>query len=994
MQYFKRLFILILFFSIPAKVNADDIQVSTFSELINSDPVNGDTLDITDNLSSDESIGYNFYGLDITFEGNNHSLNGNNVFAGFVLNQESNFNRMRMVDCKGQTYNRSSFAGAIYNSGGNLNISESAFSGNFVDAAGFNFGVGGAVYNLSGGTVNIDNALFDDNYANGASAYGGAIANGYQATTPTYMSINNSIIQNNYSDGSVIAQAGALFNNGTVDINNTTLTNNRVLGGENYFLQGGAMYNLGTLSIINSTISDNYADGTNTIGMGGAIYNQNNLFIDNSAISGNYVNTTYVPTGGAIYNDENSTASITNTNITDNYLTSVAEEGRGGGIFNRSAITLENCNLSGNHINTTEIAEGAALYNDLNSSSGSSQSSAEIINSTFENNYISSSAQQGKGGGIFNRSDMTIENSVFKNNTVNASESSEGGAIYNDGTTPLTIINSTFENNSSKSSTDEGRGGAIYNNSLLAIENGTFKNNTDDTGLNDIYNTSDGTINLNAEDRINILSGISGSGTMNKNNSGALNLGGENKNYTGDFNFTGGTINLLADSSYFNAQNSNFSNNVNFNMQNNYIDSINFGNLNLDGTTNIFADMNLNTKIMDTVAANSITGSGELFISNLAIQGAPTGADFSIPFANSVLKDYVRYNSTTIDTPIYNYQVSYNSSDGNFDFNRSGFNSSIYAPAVAAQLAGYLTQLETYKNVFSNLDMVMITPQEFYQGLQYKNKTAAVNQFAFSPIIMPEERKGVWFKPYAFFEKVPLDNEPKVSNVSYGSLFGVESSLEKLNHGWYTLYGAYASYNGSHQAFDGNSIYNNGGLIGLDAVFYKGNFFTAWTANAGASAAEASTYFGNDNFGMFNTGIAQKTGYNFKTLENKLIIQPSLLASYSFINTFNYTTDANVHINADPLHAIHIEPQIKLIGNFKKFLQPYICVSFVWNIIDDTKFQANDVFLPELSVKPYVQYGVGIQKRWGERLTGFFETMIRNGGRNGVGLQFGLRFSI
>ena len=306
MQYFKRLFILILFFSIPAKVNADDIQVSTFSELINSHPLSGDTLDITDNLSSDESIGYNFYGLDITFEGNNHSLNGNNVFAGFVLNQESNFNRMRMIDCKGQTYNRSSFAGAIYNSGGNLNISESAFSGNFVDAAGFNFGVGGAVYNLSGGTVNIDNALFDDNYANGASAYGGAIANGYQATTPTYMSINNSIIQNNYSDGSVIAQAGALFNNGTVDINNTTLTNNRVLGGENYFLQGGAMYNLGTLSIINSTISDNFADGTNTIGMGGAIYNQKNLSIDNSAISGNYVNTTYVPTGGAIYNDENS----------------------------------------------------------------------------------------------------------------------------------------------------------------------------------------------------------------------------------------------------------------------------------------------------------------------------------------------------------------------------------------------------------------------------------------------------------------------------------------------------------------------------------------------------------------------------------------------------------------------------------------------------------------------------------------------------------------
>ena len=103
MQYLKRLFILIICFSISTEVNANDIQVSTFSELINSHPVSGDTLDIIDDLSSDESIGYNFYGLDITFEGNNHSLDGNNTFAGFVLNQESNFNRMRMIDCKGQT---------------------------------------------------------------------------------------------------------------------------------------------------------------------------------------------------------------------------------------------------------------------------------------------------------------------------------------------------------------------------------------------------------------------------------------------------------------------------------------------------------------------------------------------------------------------------------------------------------------------------------------------------------------------------------------------------------------------------------------------------------------------------------------------------------------------------------------------------------------------------------------------------------------------------
>ena len=66
----------------------------------------------------------------------------------------------------------------------------------------------------------------------------------------------------------------------------------------------------------------------------------------------------------------------------------------------------------------------------------------------------------------------------------------------------------------------------------------------------------------------------------------------------------------------------------------------------------------------------------------------------------------------------------------------------------------------------------------------------------------------------------------------------------------------------------------------------------------------------------------------------------------------------------------------------------------VWNIIDHAKFQADDVYLPNLAIKPFVQYGAGVQKRWGDRVTGFAEAMIRNGGRNGIALQFGFRISI
>ena len=846
---------------------ANDIIIYNFEELMNSQPVNGDTIDIQNNLTSDTSINNNFLNLDITFQGNNYSIDGSNTFSGFIFNQDTQFSSVRMLNCKGQNYSNSSFAGAIYNNAGNLEIERSAFVGNFVNAGGINFGVGGAIYNLNNGYATINSALFDSNYTNGASSYGGAIANGYQNYSET-MVINDSVFNNNYSYGSVVPYGGAIYNSGIITINNTLFNNNYAEGEQGSFIYGGTLYNANDMTINNSAIYGSSAKG------------------------------------------------------------------------------------------------GELTY-------------------TF-------------GGAIFNNANLKINNSVISNNTAESGLYADGGAIYNNTGGVTAITNSTIENNSISTNAEIGEGGGIYNSGELLIANSTFRNNLDKSGeLNDIYNASSGIIEFESEGTTNILSGISGEGNIIKKDSGILNLGGTNDNYTGNFNFEDGTVNLLANSSYFNAQNTSFGNNTNFNMQNGIINNINFGNFNVTGTSKIYPDVNFNTNTMDTISAQSFSGNGTIYIPGLALTGVPEGQNIIIPFADSILKDYVRYDTSIIKTPIYNYTASYDSSDGNFDFIRGGFNPAVLAGAVAAQLSGYFTQLETYRNIFSNLDMVMIMSPEYKTSFEMKNKTAfTYNRFTASPLSIPEEKSGIWFKPYSIFESVPLKNGPDVSNVSYGTMLGGETPLYKLKNGWYGLGGGYVTYNGSHQAYDGVGIYNNGGLAGIEAAFYKKNFFTLWTINAGASSGEASSEFGKDNFVMFNTGIAQKTGYNFETAKKHLIIQPSLLMSYSFINTFNYTTASDVSINTKPLHAIHIEPQIKLIGNCKNFLQPYISVSMIWNIIDHAKFQANDVYLSNLSVKPFVQYGVGVQKRWGDRITGFFETMIRNGGRQGVALQFGLRISI
>ena len=944
---------------------ASTIEVTTFDQLMNTNPASGDTIQVLDNLTSDINIGEKFLGIDINFDGQNHKIDGLGQYGGFVINDNSAINQIRMTNLTGQIYSNSHYAGALYNQMGSIDITNSFFTNNSANSGSINFGIGGAIYNLSGGTINVDSTLFEGNYSGGASAYGGAIANGYLSSAISTAYINNSIFKNNYGVADPFGQGGAIYNNGNIEINNTQFIENHLQGSSGSLLLGGALYNSGNMTVNSSSFDGNYFNEAVQMSVSGsAIANTGTLNIANS-----------------VFTDNKSV-------IGDGSVIS------GGTIYNANSATIEGSVFSNNESNGG--SQGTNIYGGVINNYTDS-STLVIKNSTFNSNVsVAGEGDRAWGGVIYNDGDATIENSTIENNSISGGNNTtvQGGAIYNTANGTVNIIGSNIENNKTVSTSENALGGGIYNLGTIIIENSNLENNYGANGkLNDIYNDN-GIITVQGDGTTNILSGIAGSGTVNKNGSGVFNLGGINENYTGNFNFEEGTINLLKNASYFSAANTVFNDGVNFNMQNGQINNINYGNLTLNGQSNLFVDANLQSKIMDTISANSINGSGNLFVKSILIEGVPEGEKITIPFANSTLKNYVSYQNKTIETPIYNYFSSYDNKSGDFNFTREGFNPSILVSPVAAQLGGYLVSLETYKNAFSNLDMVMIENQGVLGGFENKNKIASVNNFTFSPLLIPEERRGIWFKPYSVFENVPIKNGPDVSNVIYGGIVGGESNLIKLKNNWYSLYGAYFGYNGSHQAYLGNDIYNNGGLFGLTGAVYKKNFFSIVTANVGANSAKAHTSFGSDDFNMLNTGLAQKTGFNFPILNNRLILQPSIMASYTFINTFSFTTASNVHINTKPINALHIEPSLKFIGNFKDYLQPYLAVSFAWNLIDKAKFQANDVYLPDLSIKPYVQYGFGVQKRFKDRVTAFFEGMIRNGGRNGIALVLGLRISI
>ncbi len=628
---------------------------------------------------------------------------------------------------------------------------------------------------------------------------------------------------------------------------------------------------------------------------------------------------------------------------------------------------------------------------------------------------------------IFRTEDKYIVSTDLKNSaagTLNIKGLEEGSSVIDgnshylfnlDKETTLNIDKVKIEKASSVIKADNA-------NSVINISNSEIVDNTEGIstagklnikGNTTISNNGSG-INLTADSSIVTMDATDGDININDKINGAANskLALKNGNINLKQQVTGSNIDV--DKANINLSSDNLLNNLNLNIlsestlnyANNSINNIAFNSLKLNSNMNLAVDVDLANRSMDTISATSLdAGSYNINVSKMNLLSDAKSNKTSIPFADEILKNRVTTSVKEVAySPIYTYNVDYDNTNGNFNFTRIGgdtpsldsYNPAVLASPVAAQLGGYLTQLNSYDEAFRNMDMYMLMTKSQRQTLKNMNKYAAANDsnLAFSPLNTPYSDKAGWFRPYSTFERVGLKNGPKVSNVAYGTFAGLESGMHEFQNGWDGMMSIYAGYNGSHQAYQGNKIYQNGGTLGLAGMLYKNNFFTGLTANVGANVANSTTMYGDDDFGMFMTGVASKTGYNFEMADGKFIIQPSYLMSYSLVDTFNYTNAAGVKIKSDALNAIQIEPGLKFIFNLKNGIQPYAGVSMVWNILDKTDFKANDVSLPELSIKPFVKYGLGVRKVWGERTTGYVQTFLTSGGRNGVGIQAGCRIRV
>ncbi len=220
---------------------------------------------------------------------------------------------------------------------------------------------------------------------------------------------------------------GAIYNQGTLIINNSVIANNSAYG-------GAAVYNLGTLIIDNSEFYKNTANGWD----GGVVYNDGSLIINNSRFSNNsarnggvvasQVETTVVAESsefignaaesGAAFYFEDAMASINYNSIFNNSAAIVADED--------SKVNIEN-NWWGN--NTPDFAnllngvESPEAYLVLNTSYVNTSSSEFDITANLYWNGTDSQSNMDMlpdldieliaSGGAFSQSEGIFENGVF-----------------------------------------------------------------------------------------------------------------------------------------------------------------------------------------------------------------------------------------------------------------------------------------------------------------------------------------------------------------------------------------------------------------------------------------------------------------------------------------------------------------------------------------------------------------------------------------------------
>jgi hypothetical protein len=320
-------------------------------------------------------------------------------------------------------------------------------------------GSGGGIRDQGQANLTLTNMVVTNNRA---SADGGGVAMENAVSTPWMLTINHSTISNNHAGdagggidtdgfGSIVVKqgtqitgntsvnqgagiwldaiaAGQVLQSANLNVNGTLVSNNKALATANF---GGGIGNAGnsTVTITNSTVQDNFSGG---VGGGFADENnQGNLIVRNCLFLDNVA----AGNGGGIQEGGASTT-IISTEVKGN-----SSGGVGGGILaNGVKLAITSCTVADN----TSSGDGGGIEVETTGTGGNSSS---IITSTITGNTALNNGGT-NGGGIDAAAAFTGTLSLV-NDTINANTATNGGGVFWAGTAGSTfnVLNTIIAQN-------------------------------------------------------------------------------------------------------------------------------------------------------------------------------------------------------------------------------------------------------------------------------------------------------------------------------------------------------------------------------------------------------------------------------------------------------------------------------------------------------------------------------------------------------------------
>ncbi len=281
--------------------------------------------------------------------------------------------------------------------------------------------------------------------------------------------VRNCVVEENRVEGH---GGGILMEDSNAVIEDCTVDGNR-----SYHTNGGGIACIGGApTFTRTTISSNFATR-----YGAGVYLESSVaMFQDSVLEGNWAVVAFDASGGGLYADSGSDATLDGCTVRDNHAEEI-----GGGIYAGDAFEL-----SSSTVRENEAHQGAGLYLEGGTSTltGSDILENEAVNDgggmylagatvTVESTTIADNTSGFQGGGVRSGAftSLTLTNAVVSGNTAR----SHGGGISAEAWAPVTATDSEFNDNTAE---QYGGGISVVDGSDLELERCLVQRNTADFG--------------------------------------------------------------------------------------------------------------------------------------------------------------------------------------------------------------------------------------------------------------------------------------------------------------------------------------------------------------------------------------------------------------------------------------------------------------------------------------------------------------------------------